>query len=75
VRNAELRRFADRRASGSRKRAVRQRSSAARQARCLLAKTPSSSAFNKGQVMEIAAAVLFCSVVIWFLGETTDEHI
>jgi len=25
--------------------------------------------------MEIAAAVLFCSVVIWFLEEATDEHV
>jgi len=25
--------------------------------------------------MEIAAAVLFCSVVIWFLEEAADEHV
>jgi len=25
--------------------------------------------------MEIAAAVLFCSVVIWFVEEATDEHV
>jgi len=25
--------------------------------------------------MEIAAAVLFCSVVIWFVEEAADEHI
>jgi hypothetical protein len=30
---------------------------------------------NEGQVMEIAAAVLFCSVVIWFVEEATDEHV
>jgi len=25
--------------------------------------------------MEIAAAVLFCSVVIWFVEEAADEHV
>jgi len=25
--------------------------------------------------MEIAAAVLFCSVVIWFVEEATGEHV
>jgi hypothetical protein len=30
---------------------------------------------KQGKVMEIAAAVLFCSVVIWFLEEATDEHV
>jgi hypothetical protein len=32
-------------------------------------------AIKQGMVMEIAAAVLFCSVVIWFLEEATDEHV
>jgi len=26
-------------------------------------------------IMEIAATVLFCSVVLWFVQEATDEHI
>jgi len=30
---------------------------------------------KEAKVMEIAAAVLFCSVVIWFLEEATDEHV
>jgi hypothetical protein len=32
-------------------------------------------AIKEAKVMEIAAAVLFCSVVIWFLEEATDEHV
>jgi len=32
-------------------------------------------ALKQGKVMEIAAAVLFCSVVIWFIEEATDEHV
>jgi hypothetical protein len=32
-------------------------------------------AIEQGKVMEIAAAVLFGSVVIWFLQEATGEHI
>jgi hypothetical protein len=30
---------------------------------------------RKLKVMEIAAAVLFCSVVIWFVEEATGEHV
>jgi len=33
------------------------------------------SALKEVQVMEIAAAVLFFSVVIWFVEEATDEHV
>jgi hypothetical protein len=30
---------------------------------------------RKGPIMEIAAVVLFSSVVLWFVEEATDEHI
>jgi hypothetical protein len=62
-------------ASSSRKHYLRQRFAAAQQARCLPIKTRSLSALKEGPVMEIAAAVLFCSVVIWFVEEATDEHV
>jgi hypothetical protein len=62
-------------ASSSRKHYVRQRFAAAQRARFVPIKTRSPSALKEGQVMEIAAAVLFCSVVIWFVEEAADEHI
>ena len=30
---------------------------------------------GKDPIMEIAAVVLFSSVVLWFVEEATDEHI
>jgi hypothetical protein len=30
---------------------------------------------GKDPIMEIAAVVLFSSVVLWFVEEVTDEHI
>jgi len=30
---------------------------------------------KEAKVMEIAAAVLFCSIVLWFVEEATDEHV
>jgi hypothetical protein len=47
----------------------------AQQARCRPVETRSLSAIKEVQVMEIAAAVLFFSVVIWFVEEATDEHV
>jgi hypothetical protein len=47
----------------------------AQRARCRSIKTRSRSALKEAQVMEIAAAVLFCSVIIWFVEEATDEHV
>jgi len=62
-------------ASGSRKHYLGQRIAATRQARFVPIETRSPSALKEGQVMEIAAAVLFCSVVIWFIEEAADEHV
>jgi hypothetical protein len=62
-------------ASGCRKHYLGQRFAAKQQARFLPIKTRSPSAFKEGQVMEIAAAVLFCSVVLWFVEEAADEHV
>jgi hypothetical protein len=62
-------------ASRCRKHYVRQRFASAPQARSRPIKTRSPSVLKEGQVMEIAAAVLFCSVVIWFVEEAADEHV
>jgi hypothetical protein len=62
-------------ASSSRKHYLRQRFAATQQARFVPIKTRSLSALKEVQVMEIAAAILFCSVVIWFVEEAADEHI